>query len=114
MPWTFSRLDDNESTPGGGAVNPTPTLGEHRDNRLVEAAGIEPLLPANLNPMMVHDFGFYCLKSFKLPRRFESPGVPSSPLESSPVLEIYWRRRMAGQNGNVESIGLRSRRMLAG
>jgi hypothetical protein len=45
--------------------------------------------------MMVHDFGFYGMKTFKLPRRFESPGVPYSPLESSPVLEIFWRRHAA-------------------
>jgi hypothetical protein len=37
--------------------------------------------------MMANDFGFYDMKTFELPRRFESPGVPSSPLESSPVLE---------------------------
>ena len=55
-------------------------------------AGIELLLPSNPNPMMTHDFGFYCLKTFELPRRFLSPGVPSNPLESSPVLEIFWRR----------------------
>ena len=59
----------------------------------MEAAGIEPALPLNTNPMMVHDFGFYDMKTFRLPRRFESPRVPSSPLESSPVLEIYWSRR---------------------
>jgi len=54
----------------------------------VEAAGIEPLLPTNTNLMMANDFGFYDIKTFEFPRRFESPGVPSSPLESSPVLEI--------------------------
>jgi len=37
--------------------------------------------------MMAYDFGFYGIKNIELPRRFESPGVPSSPLESSPVLE---------------------------
>ena len=55
---------------------------------MLDAAGIEPFSPVNPNPMMVHDFGFYCLKSFKLPRRFESPRVLSSPLESPPVLDI--------------------------
>ncbi len=59
---------------------------------MVEAAGIEPVFPVNTNPMMSHDFGFYDMKTFGLPHRFESPGVPSSPLESSPVLEIFWRR----------------------
>ena len=50
------------------------------------------MFPLNLNPMMMHDFGFYCVKTLELPRRFDSPGVPSSPLESSPVLETFWRR----------------------
>ena len=59
----------------------------------MEAAGIEPLFPVNTNPMMSHDFGFYDMKTFELPRRSDSPGVPSSPLESSPVLEIFWRRK---------------------
>jgi hypothetical protein len=59
----------------------------------VEAAGIEPLFPINTNPMMANDFGFYRVKTLELPRRFDSPGVPYSLLESSPVLEIYWRRR---------------------
>ena len=59
---------------------------------MAEAAGIEPFLPANANPMMVHDFGFYGVKAFELRLRFFSPRVPSSPLESSPVLEISWRR----------------------
>jgi hypothetical protein len=62
---------------------------------MVEAAGIEPLLLQNTNPMMVNDFSFYCVKTFELPRRFFSPGVPSSPPESSPVLEIFWRRSAA-------------------
>jgi hypothetical protein len=54
---------------------------------LVEAAGIEPFSHVNPNPMMSHDFGFYDMKTFGLQRRFDSPGVPYSPLESSPVLE---------------------------
>jgi hypothetical protein len=56
---------------------------------VVEAAGIEPLSPVNSNPMMAHEFGLCCAKTFALRRRFDSPGVPYSPLESSPVLEIY-------------------------
>ena len=55
--------------------------------RLVEAAGIEPLLLLNPNLMMANDFGFYGVKNYELQRRFDSPGVPSRPLESSPVLE---------------------------
>jgi hypothetical protein len=33
-------------------------------NRVVEAAGIEPLFPVNTNPMMANDFGFYFVKTF--------------------------------------------------
>jgi hypothetical protein len=36
---------------------------------------------------MANDFAFCCVKTFELQRRFDSPGVPYSPLESSPVLE---------------------------
>ena len=61
-------------------------------SKMVEAAGIEPVQTQNPNPMMAYDFGFYDMKTIELPRRFESPRVPSSPLESSPVLEIFWRR----------------------
>jgi hypothetical protein len=53
----------------------------------VEAAGIEPFSTLNLNLLMAYDFGCYAVKTFELPRRFESPGLPSSPLVSSPVLE---------------------------
>ena len=60
---------------------------------MVEAAGIEPDSGDNINLLMVRDFGCYRFRNLELPRRFDSPGVPSSPLESSPVLEIYWRRR---------------------
>jgi hypothetical protein len=55
--------------------------------RLRSRQRIEPLFPVNTNPMMANDFGFYYMKTFELPRRFESSGVPFSPLESSPVLE---------------------------
>jgi hypothetical protein len=50
--------------------------------RFRQAAGIEPLFPLNPNPMMANDFGSYCVKTFGLPRLFDSPGVPYSPLES--------------------------------
>jgi hypothetical protein len=36
-------------------------------NRVVEAAGIEPAFPANPNPMMANDFGFYGVKTIALP-----------------------------------------------
>jgi hypothetical protein len=54
---------------------------------MVEAAGIEPLFPVNPNTMMANDFGIYNMKTLELQRRFDSPGVPYGPLESSPVLE---------------------------
>ena len=56
------------------------------------AAGNEPLFPVNTNPMMAHDFGFFDMKTFELPRCFESPRVHSGLLEPSPILEIFWRR----------------------
>ena len=70
-------------------VGPTARNGldEWNEEKLVEAAGIEPFSPVNTNPMMAHDFGLYCVITFGLWRRFDSPGVPYSPLESSPVLE---------------------------
>ena len=49
--------------------------GERSQQEMVEAAGIEPVLNVNTNPVMSHDFGFYDMKTFELPRRFESPGV---------------------------------------
>ena len=44
---------------------------------------------------MVRDFRCQgsILSRFRCP--FESPGVPYSPLESTPVLEIFWRRAVA-------------------
>ena len=37
---------------------------------MVEAAGIEPMLPTNPNPMMANEFGFHRLKTIQLRRRF--------------------------------------------
>ena len=54
---------------------------------MVEAAGVEPDPGRSTNRLMVHDFRCNNL----IPRRFspsiESPGVPYSPLESTPVVE---------------------------
>ena len=55
---------------GGSGRNPSPLV--PWDN-MVEAAGIEPVRTVNLNLMMVHDFGFYDMKTFELPRRYLSP-----------------------------------------
>jgi len=57
----------------------------------VAAAGIEPLFPVNPNPMMVHDFGFYCMNTLELPRRFESPGVLPSLGDVSETQEGFLR-----------------------
>jgi hypothetical protein len=60
-------------------------------SEVVEAAGIEPDSGDNLILLMAREFGFYCIKTFELHRCFESPRVPSNPLESSPILETFWR-----------------------
>lgn len=44
---------------------------------LVEATGIEPLLPVNLNLIMVHDFGSYCVNIFGQHRYLSSGVLPS-------------------------------------
>jgi hypothetical protein len=62
----------------------------------VEAAGIEPFSPTNPNPMVANDFGFYCVKTFELPRRFFSPGVPSSLPWSPPSLGDILETVVAG------------------
>jgi len=58
----------------------------------VEAAGIEPAPGRLTNRLMAHDFA----RKTSIPSRFspsiESPAVPSCPLESTPVVEIFWRR----------------------
>ncbi len=59
---------------------------------MVEAAGIEPDHPQSTNWLMAHDFRSNCLTTRCLLPRIESPGVPSCPLESTPVVEIFWRR----------------------
>ncbi len=59
---------------------------------MVEAAGVEPDPGRSTNRLMAQDFR----RNNMIPRRFppsiESPGVPYSPLESTPVLETFWRR----------------------
>ena len=79
---------------GGGGRG--PAVGRVSMRQVVEAAGIEPLFLTNPNAMMANDFGFYGVKTHELPRRSFSPGVPSSPLVSSPALETFWRRDSAG------------------
>ena len=72
-------------------------------NKLVEAAGVEPDPGRSTNRLMAHDFR----RKDLIPRRFspsiESPGVPSCPLESTPVVETFWRRSRLG-NWSSESM----------
>jgi hypothetical protein len=51
---------------------------------MVEAAGIEPDPGQSTNRLMAHDFRSNCPTTRCLLPRIESPGVPSSPLESTP------------------------------
>jgi hypothetical protein len=41
---------------------------------------------------MAHDFRRRTLIPRRFPPSIESPGVPYSPLESTPVVEVFWRR----------------------
>ncbi len=59
---------------------------------LVEAAGVEPDYPRSTNRLMEHDFRRKTLIPRRFPPSIESPGVPSRPPESTPVLETFWRR----------------------
>ena len=61
---------------------------------LVEAPGIEPLLPLNPNPMMANDIGFYDMKTFGLPRRIESPGVLPSLGDIMETLQVHHREQL--------------------
>jgi hypothetical protein len=93
-------LRSREASPNGDVLSPAcppgviPKINLNNIKELmVEAAGIEPDHPQSTNRLMAHDF----LRMTTIPSRFspsiESPGVPSSPLESTPVVEISWRRR---------------------
>ena len=52
---------------GGGPKVLRPSI-QHGDASCL-AKEFEPFLPANPNPMMVHDFGSYGMKTFELPCR---------------------------------------------
>lgn len=62
---------------------------------VVEAAGIEPVPGFFSKLAAAHDFRCQGSMFRRIRCLFESPGVPSSPLESTPVLETFWRRAMA-------------------
>ncbi len=71
----------------------------------MEAAGIEPLLPTNPNPMMVNDFGSYFEKNGELPHRFfpfESPPVPWSLPQSWRYFADAFTRRQPIVNLDFE------------
>ena len=60
--------------------------------RLVEAAGVEPAPGQRIISLMAHDLRRNRLITRSLVGNLLCSGVPFSPLESAPVLEIYWRR----------------------
>ena len=73
----------------------------------MEAAGIEPAPPRNASWLMARDFR----RSTLIPRRFSPsivpPGVPYCPPESTPVVEVFWRR-LRSRSGAVSKGELRS------
>ena len=73
---------------------------------VVEAAGVEPDPGQFINVLMARDLRRKTL----IPRRFspsiESSGVPSRPLESTPVVETFWRR--PGQSFEIPHVYISS------
>ena len=67
-------------------------LGETLQEVLAGATGLEPDSGGFSNLLMARDFRRKPLRICCLVPVFDSPGVPSSPLESSAVLETFWRR----------------------
>jgi hypothetical protein len=57
---------------------------------LAGATGLEPDRGGFHNLLMARDFRHKSLRMRCLVPVFDSPGVPSSPLESSAVLETFW------------------------
>jgi hypothetical protein len=70
---------------------------------LVEAAGIEPVSPENPNLLMAHDFDYYRFWKKQLQRFPYSPGVHWRSLVSTPVMEIFWRRRAVSRSDSCYS-----------
>ncbi len=60
---------------------------------MVEAAGVEPVPGQRIISLMAHDLRRNRLITRCLVDNLLCSGVPYSPLESSPVLEILWRRK---------------------
>jgi hypothetical protein len=66
---------------GGGGLDLAALTATRR--LVVEAAGIEPLFPVNTSPMMPNDFGFYRVRTFKLPHRLRI-GISNAIFAASP------------------------------
>jgi hypothetical protein len=73
---------------------------------VVEAAGVEPDHPQPVIWLMARDFRSNCLTTRCLLPWIESSGVPYSPLESTPVAEIFWRRTCFDSRRNDSPRGL--------
>ena len=73
---------------------------------VVEGAGVEPDPGRSTNRLMAHDFRRKILIPRRFPPSIESPGVPSCPLESTPVVEAFWRRTWFDSGRNVSTRGL--------
>jgi hypothetical protein len=56
------------------------------------ATGLEPDQGSFSNRLMAHGFRRNRLTARRFPPSIESPGVPCSPLKSTPVVETSWRR----------------------
>ena len=87
----------------------------------LEAAGIEPDRGQEPNRLTLRDFGRIGLQNGRLTTPSHSPPVPPSPLESPPVVEVFWRRQgrfprprvrccclLIGEDGELGSIANRS------
>ena len=61
-------------------------------NGLAGATGLEPDSCRFSNLLMARDFRHKSLRMCCLVLVFDSPGFPYSPLESSAVVETFWRR----------------------
>ena len=59
---------------------------------MVEAAGVEPEKPINANAVMAHDFRRFGPDSLLPFTTSHSSHIHFNLLESSPVVETFWRR----------------------
>jgi len=75
-------------------------------------AGVEPDPGRSTNWLMAHDFRRKTLILRRFSPSIESPRVPYCPQESTPVVEIFWRRRASAVGGvdPVHAIATRGRK----